>query len=89
MEQSQPSPSGAPASTPAQGPPDTAPPPSRAVPDDPPAPPAARDAPYAAGWLRRLLGHRSPSRRSPPPALGASLLGIADPALVPLVTKLT
>ncbi|MFE7560742.1 ABC transporter ATP-binding protein [Kitasatospora sp. NPDC057500] len=40
-----------------------------------------------AGWLRRLLGYCWRSRRSVLLAFGASLLGMAVTALVPLVTK--
>ncbi|MFB7473918.1 ABC transporter ATP-binding protein [Kitasatospora sp. NPDC056184] len=39
------------------------------------------------GWLRRLLGYCWRSRRSVLLAFGASLLGMAVTALVPLVTK--
>ncbi|WP_097237824.1 ABC transporter ATP-binding protein [Streptomyces sp. 1331.2] len=41
-----------------------------------------------AGWLRRLVGYSWRSRRSLLFAFGASLLGMAVTALVPLVTKL-
>ncbi|MFD8785769.1 ABC transporter ATP-binding protein [Kitasatospora sp. NPDC059599] len=41
-----------------------------------------------AGWLRRLVGYSWRSRRSLLLAFGASLLGMAVTALVPLVTKL-
>ncbi|MFJ6622981.1 ABC transporter transmembrane domain-containing protein [Kitasatospora sp. NPDC091335] len=41
-----------------------------------------------AGWLRRLIGYSWRSRRSLLLAFGASLLGMAVTALVPLVTKL-
>ena len=40
------------------------------------------------GWLRRLIGYSWRSRRSLLLAFGASLLGMAVTALVPLVTKL-
>ncbi|WP_316529154.1 ABC transporter ATP-binding protein [Kitasatospora brasiliensis] len=40
------------------------------------------------GWLRRLVGYSWRSRRSLLLAFGASLLGMAVTALVPLVTKL-
>ncbi|MGW2543101.1 ABC transporter ATP-binding protein [Kitasatospora sp. NPDC001574] len=40
------------------------------------------------GWLRRLLGYCWRSRRSVLLAFGASLVGMAVTALVPLVTKL-
>ncbi|WP_234322733.1 ABC transporter ATP-binding protein [Streptomyces sp. NRRL S-350] len=40
-----------------------------------------------AGWLRRLVGYSWRSRRSLLFAFGASLLGMAVTALVPLVTK--
>ncbi|MGW3040916.1 ABC transporter ATP-binding protein [Kitasatospora sp. NPDC001159] len=47
------------------------------------------DAPAeAVGWLRRLIGYSWRSRRSLLLAFGASLLGMAVTALVPLVTKL-
>ncbi|MEU7096612.1 ABC transporter ATP-binding protein [Kitasatospora aureofaciens] len=42
----------------------------------------------ADGWLRRLIGYSWRSRRSLLLAFGASLLGMAVTALVPLVTKL-
>ncbi|MGW1179036.1 ABC transporter transmembrane domain-containing protein [Kitasatospora sp. NPDC002543] len=42
----------------------------------------------SAGWLRRLIGYSWRSRRSLLLAFGASLLGMAVTALVPLVTKL-
>ncbi|MFJ6383912.1 ABC transporter ATP-binding protein [Kitasatospora sp. NPDC092039] len=42
----------------------------------------------SAGWLRRLVGYSWRSRRSLLLAFGASLLGMAVTALVPLVTKL-
>lgn len=42
----------------------------------------------ADGWLRRLIGYSRRSRRSLLLAFGASLLGMAVTALVPLVTKL-
>ncbi|MQS12328.1 ABC transporter ATP-binding protein [Streptomyces kaniharaensis] len=55
----------------------------------PEATPGAADAsPEAAGWLRRLVGYCLHSRRSLVLAFGASLLGMAVTALVPLVTKL-
>ncbi|WP_435649397.1 ABC transporter ATP-binding protein [Kitasatospora purpeofusca] len=50
--------------------------------------PAGADGPEGAGWLRRLLGYCWRSRRSVLLAFGASLLGMAVTALVPLVTKL-
>ncbi|MBV2154033.1 ABC transporter ATP-binding protein [Kitasatospora sp. SUK 42] len=47
------------------------------------------DAPAGSGsWLRRLIGYSWRSRRSLLLAFGASLLGMAVTALVPLVTKL-
>ncbi|MFE5584239.1 ABC transporter ATP-binding protein [Kitasatospora sp. NPDC056531] len=47
------------------------------------------DAPTeTSGWLRRLIGYSWRSRRSLLLAFGASLLGMAVTALVPLVTKL-
>ncbi|MFG2847392.1 ABC transporter ATP-binding protein [Kitasatospora sp. NPDC048296] len=50
-------------------------------------PPA--DAPAeTSGWLRRLIGYSWRSRRSLLLAFGASLVGMAVTALVPLVTKL-
>ncbi|MFJ9444025.1 ABC transporter transmembrane domain-containing protein [Kitasatospora sp. NPDC101235] len=49
--------------------------------------PAAEGA-ESAGWLRRLVGYSWRSRRSLLLAFGASLLGMAVTALVPLVTKL-
>ncbi|MEV7185508.1 ABC transporter ATP-binding protein [Kitasatospora sp. NPDC093102] len=51
------------------------------------AQPAAEGA-ESAGWLRRLVGYSWRSRRSLLLAFGASLLGMAVTALVPLVTKL-
>ncbi|MFF2351732.1 ABC transporter ATP-binding protein [Kitasatospora sp. NPDC058115] len=45
------------------------------------------DAGHGRGWLRRLLGYCWRSRRSVLLAFGASLLGMAVTALVPLVTK--
>ncbi|MFF8773302.1 ABC transporter ATP-binding protein [Kitasatospora sp. NPDC015120] len=45
------------------------------------------DAGDGRGWLRRLLGYCWRSRRSVLLAFGASLLGMAVTALVPLVTK--
>ncbi|MGV9270685.1 ABC transporter transmembrane domain-containing protein [Kitasatospora sp. NPDC003701] len=41
-----------------------------------------------AGWLRRLIGYCWHSRRSVLLAFGASIVGMAVTALVPLVTKL-
>ncbi|MFJ9846456.1 ABC transporter ATP-binding protein [Kitasatospora sp. NPDC101155] len=47
------------------------------------------DAPAeTSGWLRRLIGYSWRSRRSLLLAFGASLVGMAVTALVPLVTKL-
>ncbi|MFE7590145.1 ABC transporter ATP-binding protein [Kitasatospora sp. NPDC057512] len=56
--------------------------------DAEPAPENVRPAPESAGWLRRLVGYSWRSRRSLLFAFGASLLGMAVTALVPLVTKL-
>ncbi|MFB8240060.1 ABC transporter transmembrane domain-containing protein [Kitasatospora purpeofusca] len=67
--------------------PDRKPGSSTTAPDDSGAP-AGTDGPEAAGWLRRLLGYCWRSRRSVLLAFGASLLGMAVTALVPLVTKL-
>ncbi|MFD7453779.1 ABC transporter transmembrane domain-containing protein [Kitasatospora sp. NPDC059827] len=52
--------------------------------------PAATLSPAAEadGWLRRLIGYSWRSRRSVLLAFGASLVGMAVTALVPLVTKL-
>ncbi len=61
--------------------------PSTTAPDDSGAPVGADD-PEGAGWLRRLLGYCWRSRRAVLLAFGASLLGMAVTALVPLVTKL-
>ncbi|MFD8707117.1 ABC transporter ATP-binding protein [Kitasatospora sp. NPDC059648] len=47
-----------------------------------------RENAEADGWLRRLIGYSRRSRRSLLLAFGASLLGMAVTALVPLVTKL-
>ncbi|MFF2662717.1 ABC transporter ATP-binding protein [Kitasatospora sp. NPDC058032] len=49
--------------------------------------PDAPDESDGRGWLRRLLGYCWRSRRSVLLAFGASLLGMAVTALVPLVTK--
>lgn len=49
---------------------------------------AAAESAESAGWLRRLVGYSWRSRRSLLLAFGASLLGMAVTALVPLVTKL-
>nr|WP_308129919.1 ABC transporter ATP-binding protein [Kitasatospora aureofaciens] len=54
----------------------------------PSGPPAPGASPEAAGWLRRLIGYCLRSRRSLLLAFGASLVGMAVTALVPLVTKL-
>ncbi|MFJ8625823.1 ABC transporter ATP-binding protein [Kitasatospora sp. NPDC093550] len=53
-----------------------------------PTPEAADERTEPAGWLRRLVGYSWRSRRSLLLAFGASLLGMAVTALVPLVTKL-
>ncbi|MFD5465839.1 ABC transporter transmembrane domain-containing protein [Kitasatospora sp. NPDC127059] len=55
---------------------------------DAPATPSAGTAAPADSWLRRLGGYSWRSRRSLLLAFGASLLGMAVTALVPLVTKL-
>ncbi|MFE4516415.1 ABC transporter ATP-binding protein, partial [Kitasatospora sp. NPDC056783] len=79
------------------GPP--APGPTPGVPVDSPRPGTDRAAAAASaalpadraqtpGWLRRLVGYSWRSRRSLLLAFGASLLGMAVTALVPLVTKL-
>ncbi|MFE4976035.1 ABC transporter ATP-binding protein [Kitasatospora sp. NPDC056651] len=79
------------------GPP--APGPTPEVPVDSPKPGADRatsassaapptDGAETPGWLRRLVGYSWRSRRSLLLAFGASLLGMAVTALVPLVTKL-
>ncbi|MGW2251567.1 ABC transporter transmembrane domain-containing protein [Kitasatospora sp. NPDC001660] len=52
------------------------------------ATPPAPAAPETGGWLRRLVGYCLRSRRSLLLAFGASLVGMAVTALVPLVTKL-
>ncbi|MEE1827564.1 ABC transporter transmembrane domain-containing protein [Streptomyces sp. BE20] len=59
-------------------------------PGGPDRPAGAEDAEGAEGqgWLRRLLGYCWRSRRSVLLAFGASLVGMAVTALVPLVTKL-
>ncbi|WP_406113688.1 ABC transporter ATP-binding protein [Kitasatospora purpeofusca] len=67
--------------------PDRKPAPSKTAPDDS-GPPTGADNREGAGWLRRLLGYCWRSRRSVLLAFGASLLGMAVTALVPLVTKL-
>nr|BEK65948.1 ABC transporter ATP-binding protein [Kitasatospora purpeofusca] len=61
--------------------------PSTTAPDGS-GPPTGADDPEGASWLRRLLGYCWRSRRSVLLAFGASLLGMAVTALVPLVTKL-
>ncbi|MEU1288966.1 ABC transporter transmembrane domain-containing protein [Kitasatospora sp. NPDC005856] len=73
------------------GPP--APGPTPEAPADSPQTAAGNSGPAAegaesAGWLRRLVGYSWRSRRSLLLAFGASLLGMAVTALVPLVTKL-
>ncbi|MFF2748238.1 ABC transporter ATP-binding protein [Kitasatospora sp. NPDC058048] len=79
------SPSGPPAPGPTpEAPADS---PQSAVGNTGPAAEAAQGA-EAAGWLRRLVGYSWRSRRSLLLAFGASLLGMAVTALVPLVTKL-
>ncbi|MGW7583340.1 ABC transporter transmembrane domain-containing protein [Kitasatospora sp. NPDC054768] len=79
------SPSGPPAPGPTpEAPADS---PQTAVGNTGPAAAAAQGA-EAAGWLRRLVGYSWRSRRSLLLAFGASLLGMAVTALVPLVTKL-
>ncbi|MFD5437797.1 ABC transporter transmembrane domain-containing protein [Kitasatospora sp. NPDC127067] len=79
------SPSGPPAPGPTpEAPADS---PQTAVGNTGPAAEAAQGA-EAAGWLRRLVGYSWRSRRSLLLAFGASLLGMAVTALVPLVTKL-
>ncbi|MFE7635811.1 ABC transporter transmembrane domain-containing protein [Kitasatospora sp. NPDC057518] len=50
--------------------------------------PAPESAAESTGWLSRLVGYSWRSRRSLLFAFGASLLGMAVTALVPLVTKL-
>lgn len=67
--------------------PDRKPGQSTTAPDDS-GTPAGADGPEGEGWLRRLLAYCWRSRRSVLLAFGASLLGMAVTALVPLVTKL-